>query len=601
MSLRIRRRGADAFVDRVESFTSSMRTGRERAAKLLGPKLSGGGDHDPLVLREALEALRTQHEQLLVAEEELRAQLDELGRMGLRLEAERERYADLFERAPDAYVVSDRFGVVRDANAAAVQLFCLEMRFLRGKPMSAFLDPSDVRPLNEALDALEPGATRLLELPLRPRGGGDLRVLAHISLTSRGQRLLWILRPSERPAPVTNGDGGQDLARALRDKEELLARERQKREALERANRAKDRFIAVLSHDLRAPLNAILGWTQLLRREVLDQAARSRAFETIERNARTQANLIEELLDISRMAEDRIQLALAPVDVGALAQRVVEGLMPRATDGNIALSFAVDADLIVIADTQRLEQVLMNLLSNALKYTPSGGSIVVEAKRDGAHVRLVVRDTGKGIGPELIGHVFEMYTQERNYAAARSGLGLGLYIVKRLVELQDGKVTVESDGEGTGSTFTVSLPIREELVVEPTHAAAGPRHDLRDLRILVVDDEEDSRELMATILRRAGADVACAAGGRAALELFGRWTPDVVVSDLAMPGADGCELVSQIRARDASIAALAVSGFTGDGDTDRALAAGFDVHVGKPIDAAELVEAVHEAARLRHD
>ena len=598
MSLRIRRRGADAFADRIESFALSMRSGEERAAKLLGPK--PGLEQDPVVLREALDTLRVQHEELLVAEEELRAQLDELGRMGLRLEAERERYADLFERAPDAYLVTDRFGVVRDANVAAVQLFCLEMRFLRGKPISAFIDPSEVRAMNDALDALERGTTKQLDLELRPRGGGEVHVVAHVSLTSRGQRLLWILRPCERPAAPVTGDGVQDLARALRDKEELLTRERRTREELERANRAKDRFIAVLSHDLRAPLNAILGWTQLLRREVLDQAARNRAFETIERNARTQANLIEELLDISRMAADRIQLALAPVDIGALVQRVVEGASPRAAETGLDLSFDVEPDLIVIADRQRLEQVLMNLLSNALKYTPAGGSIVVEAKRDGAHVRLVVRDTGKGIAPDLIGHVFEMYTQDRNYASARSGLGLGLYIVKQLVELQDGKVTVESEGEGKGATFTVMLPLRDELVVAPSEHVVEPGHNLRDLRVLVVDDEEDSRELMATILRRAGADVACASGSRAALELFGRWTPDVVVSDLAMPGGDGCELVAEIRARDPSIAALAVSGFTADRDTDRALAAGFDVHVGKPIDAAELVEAVHEAARLRH-
>jgi len=598
MSLRIRRRGADAFADRIESFASSMRSGEERAAKLLGPK--PGLEQDPVVLREALDTLRVQHEELLVAEEELRAQLDELGRMGLRLEAERERYADLFERAPDAYLVTDRFGVVRDANAAAVQLFCLEMRFLRGKPISAFIDPVEVRAMNDALDTLERGTTKLLDLALRPRGGGELHVMAHVSLTSRGQRLLWILRPAERtPAPF-NGDGVQDLARALRDKEELLVRERRTREELERANRAKDRFIAVLSHDLRAPLNAILGWTQLLRREVLDQAARNRAFETIERNARTQANLIEELLDISRMAADRIQLALAPVDIGGLAQRVVEGAIPRAAETGLDLSFDVETDLIVIADRQRLEQVLMNLLSNALKYTPAGGRIAVEAKRDGAYVRLVVRDTGKGIAPELMAHVFEMYTQERNYASARSGLGLGLYIVKQLVELQDGKVTVESEGEGKGATFAVILPLRDELVVAPSEHVVEPGYSLRDLRVLVVDDEEDSRELMATILRRAGADVACASGSHAALELFGRWTPDVIVSDLAMPGGDGCELVAEIRARDSSIAALAVSGFTADRDTDRALAAGFDVHVGKPIDAAELVEAVHEAARLRH-
>jgi PAS domain S-box-containing protein len=598
MSIRIRRRGAGAFTERVESFAANVRTDRERTAKLLGgPRTTL--HQDPNALREALEELRRQHEDLIVAEEELRAQLDELGRMGLRLEAERERYADLFERAPDAYLVTDRFGVIRDANAAAVHLFSLEIRYLRGKPISAFVDPTAVRGMNEALDTLERGVNKLVELGLRPRGGGRVPVTAHVSLTSRGQRLLWNLRA----AAVNHlADLPQDLARALRDKEELLARERRAREELERANRAKDRFIAILSHDLRAPLNAILGWTQLLRREVLDQTARSRAFETIERNARTQAKLIEELLDISRMAADRIQLALAPIDSGALVQRVVEGALPRASELGLDLAFSVESELTVICDRQRLEQVITNLLSNAMKYTPASGRIDVEAKRDGGHVKIVFRDTGKGIPDKLLPHIFEMYTQERNYSSARNGLGLGLYIVKQLVELQDGSVAAESEGEGRGATFTVLLPLHDEVVAAPSEAAleipVGAL--LNNLRVLVVDDEEDSRELMATVLRRAGADVACAGGVKSALDLFGTWTPDVVVSDLAMPGADGCELIGILRKRDPLVAALAVSGFTGARDTDRALAAGFDVHVGKPVDAAELVEAVFEASRLRH-
>lgn len=596
MSIRIRRRGAGAFTERVESFAANVRTDRERTAKLLGgprPTLH----QDPGALREALEELRNQHDELVVAEEELRAQLDELGRMGLRLEAERERYADLFERAPDAYLVTDRFGVIRDANAAAVHLFSLEIRYLRGKPISAFVEPGAVRGMNEALDTLERGVNRLVELAIRPRGGGQIPVIAHVSLTSRGQRLLWNLREAVSHAPALPQ---QDLARALRDNEELLGRERRTREELERANRAKDRFIAVLSHDLRAPLNAILGWTQLLRREVLDQTARSRAFETIERNARTQAKLIEELLDISRMAADRIQLALAPIDSGALVQRVVEGALPRACELGLDLAFAIEPDLTVIGDRQRLEQVLTNLLSNAMKYTPASGRIDVEAKRDGGHVKIVVRDTGNGIPHELLPHIFEMYTQERNYSSARNGLGLGLYIAKQLVELQDGSVAAESEGEGRGATFTVLLPLHDEVVAAPSEVVVEPMVVLRNLRVLVVDDEEDSRELMATVLRRAGADVACAGGMKTALDLFGTWTPDVVVSDLAMPGADGCELIGELRKKDPLVAALAVSGFTGVRDTDRALAAGFDVHVGKPVDAAELVEAVFEASRLRH-
>jgi signal transduction histidine kinase len=597
MTLRVRRRESDAFDERVQSVASSIKSGEPRMAKLLGPKLVL--DQDSTALRRAFDALRAQHEDQLVAEEELRSQLEELGRMGLRLEAERERYADLFERAPDAYLVTDRFGVVRDANAAALKLFELESRGLRGKPVAAFVEPSGVRAMNDALVSLEPGTTRHFDLSLRMRPKRPLVVTARVTLTSRAERFLWILRSSDLASSDSGLTPPSDLERAIRDKEELLARERRAREELERANRAKDRFIAVLAHDLRAPLNAILGWTQLLRREVLDQGARTRAFETIERNARTQAKLIEELLDISRIAADRMQLALAPIDVGSIIARVVEGAMPRAIDSGIDLSFQVAQELIVIADRQRLEQIMSNLLSNALKHTPAGGRVRVEARRESGFVKMSVSDTGKGISACLIDRIFEMYTQDQDYTSARSGLGLGLYIVKQLVELHDGTVTAVSDGEGEGATFTVMLPLRQELVAAPSELVLEPRHCLRDLRVLVVDDDEDSRELMAAILRRSGAEVASASGHREAMEVFDAWSPDVVVSDLAMPGSDGCDLIKQIRTRDSGVGALAVSGYTSARDAELALAAGFDVHVGKPIDAAELVDAVHEAAAIR--
>ena len=597
MTLRVRRREADAYDERNPLFVQSMKGVEARSAKILGPKIVL--DQDPNALRRALDTLRAQHEHHLVAEEELRTQVEELGRMGLRLEAERERYADLFERAPDAYLVTDRFGVVRDANAAAQKLFELESRGLRGKPVASFVEPSELRAMNDVLVSLEPGVTKHVELTLRMRPKRAFVVSARVSLTSRAQRLLWIVRRSERATVDVGPSASSDLERALRDKEDLLARERRGREELERANRAKDRFIAVLAHDLRAPLNAILGWTQLLRREVLDQGARTRAFETIERNARTQAKLIEELLDISRIAADRIQLALAPIDVGSVIARVVEGAMPRAIESGIELSFHVAQELIVTADRQRLEQVMSNLLSNALKHTPPGGRVRVEAQRESGFVRMSVSDTGKGIASNLIDRIFEMYTQDQDYASARDGLGLGLYIVKQLVELHDGTVTALSAGEGEGATFTVMLPHRQELVPAPSELVLEPRHCLRDLRVLVVDDDEDSRELMAAILRRSGAEVASASGHLEAIELFDAWSPDVVVSDLAMPGADGCDLIKQIRTRDGGVGALAVSGYTSARDAELALAAGFDVHIGKPIDAAELVEAVHEAAAIR--
>jgi signal transduction histidine kinase len=560
MTIRIRPRGAEALSHRLETFSQAMReTG---------------------------------------AEDELRGKLEELARMGERLDAERERFVELFEHAPDAYVVTDRAATMREINAAAVELFGLEHRFLRGKPLSAFVDEEQLAAVTRALAGLEPFERRAFELTILPGDRTAIRTIAHVSLTSRGHRLLWVLRRTDlerRPNP-----DGEDVARALRDKDDLLRRERHAREELELANRAKDRFIAVLSHDLRAPLNAILGWTQLLRREVLDIHARDRAFQTIERNARTQAKLIEELLDISRMAADRIQLSLTPIDFGLIVQRVIDSVQPTANELGITITAEIEPKLVVIGDRERLEQVVTNLVANALKYTPPPGAARVVVKREGGRVRLYVKDTGKGIDAALLPHVFEMYTQERTYASTRSGLGLGLYIVKQLVELHGGRVSAESAGPGSGATFVVSLPLHDEMVPLPSESCVDVPVALRGLRIMVVDDEEDSRELMATILRRAGADVATASGIPTALDLFDRWHPDVVVSDLAMPGGDGCELMSTLRERDRPFSALAVSGFTADADTDRALAAGFDVHVGKPVDAAELVEAVHEASRLRH-
>lgn len=573
--------------------------GAPGAAERRAKHLPGAPPHAPATseeLRRELDELRARHDALAISERELRAQLDALGQMGLRLEAERERYADLFEHAPDAFVVTDRFGVVRDANAAAAALFSIEIRFLRGKSLSAFVDPTTVEEMHDALDRLDRERPRLIDFTLRPRGGGDVPVRARVAFTSRGPNLLWTLRESACSAGVA---GSRELSRALRDQEELLARERRMREELERVDRVKDRFIAVLSHDLRAPLSAILGWAQLLRRGELGPEERDRALSTIERNARMQANLVEELLDVSRMSADRIQLALGPIDAGTVAQRAVEGALPKARELGLAMTFGIEPELTIVADRQRLEQILANLLSNAMKYTSAPGRIEVLARRAGGRVELVVRDTGRGIAPDLLPYVFEMYTQERSYASSRNGLGLGLFIVKQLVELQQGTVRAESAGVGRGATFTVSFPLEDGAVAAPSVRALAATTTLGHLRVLVVDDDEDSRDLMASILGRAGADVECAASIDAALEVHRSFAPDVVVSDLAMPGGDGCELVRKLRARDAGIAALAVTGFTSQRDADRAIAAGFDMHVGKPLDAAELVDAVHEASRSR--
>lgn len=559
-----------------------------RVAKLLGP--SKALSHDSIAVQQALDALRVQHEELMVADEELREQLDETTRLGLALEAERERYADLFALAPDAILVTDAAGVIHEANAAASALLRIDRRFLRAKPFATFVCTSEGDAVHDMI-ARASEACDAITLRVRPRGGGVVTVEARLRATARGKSLIWILR--EVVAPSQDAD----LARALRDRTELLERERRRRIELERSNRAKDRFIAVLAHDLRAPLNAILGWTQLLQQEHLDREGRARALATIQRNADAQARLIEELLDIARIDAHQLQLSLAPLDFGQLVQRAVESVTPAANEKGIALAVKCEDALTVIGDRTRLEQILANVLANALKYTPKGGSVTATAVRDGHRLCLTVVDTGKGIAKELLPNVFQMYTQDRKDLVARGGLGLGLHIVKQLVELHDGTVEAHSDGEGKGTTVTVCLPLHAERAAPSEHLLVSPPPSLARLAVLVVDDERDARELICAVLARAGAEVIGADGYDSAVMLFEARRPDVLVSDIAMPNIDGCGLLAKLRRRDPDLAAVAVSGFSMSEEMARVLESGFDAHVTKPLDTEELVELVDEAAR----
>lgn len=577
--------------DIVKKLEQSRDGERQRIAKLLGPTTVL--EQDPKVLQEALASLRLHHEELAVAEEELREQVDELTRMGITLEAERQRYADLFALAPDAHIVTDREGIIREANHAAAELFRIEPRFLRSKPFAAFVDVGEGDALHDLL-ASRLDVPRTLALHVRPRGGGEIAVDARVGTMAHGTNLVWIL------SVIPAGTHLSPDERMLRDRTELLERERRLRIDFERSNRAKDRFIAVLAHDLRAPLNAIMGWTQLLQREHLDKKARDSALATIERNAQAQARLIEELLDVSRLDADKLQLSLEPIDFGVLVRRAVEDVLPNASRLEITVTCTCADELTVVGDRSRLAQVLSNLLSNAIKYTSAGGRVVVSAERDGNQVRLTVADTGRGIAPDLLPLVFEMYVQDRTQLTARRGLGLGLHIVKQLVSLHDGNVEATSDGDGLGTTLTVRLPLHGTSRAAPSEKLVLPTASLARLVVMVVDDEADERELMAAVLRRAGAEVHVADGAGGALAIFERCRPDLMVSDIAMPTTDGCELLRLLREKDADLAAIAVSGFTNDDETKRALAAGFDGHMGKPCPGDQLVELVDDAARRHH-
>ncbi len=376
------------------------------------------------------------------------------------------------------------------------------------------------------------------------------------------------------------------------------------------AAQAKDDFLAVVSHELRTPLNAILGWVQLVRMGRLDAAAVARALESIERNAKSQAQLIGDILDLSRIVSGRFRLNVGPVELAHVIENALDVVRPAAEAKGIRLQSVLDSQPKPISgDPDRLQQVLWNLLSNAVTHTPRGGRIFVRLQRINSHVEIAVTDSGQGIVPAFLPRVFERFTQADNSASrAHGGLGLGLAITRHLVELHGGTIRVESEGEGRGATFTVTLPfsaLQPGAVVAaspaPPSATASPADALRlkslvGLRVLVVDDEADARDIVATLLRQSGAIVTLARSATEAIEAFVIADPDVLISDIEMPGEDGYTLLRRIRGGEAggksTVAAIALSAYAGPGDRMRALQAGFQLHVSKPVEPAELVAVI---------
>lgn len=623
MTVKARPRGLAHFRAAVRGFSDAVVEGKSRADVLASP--STNLQQDPAALREALEELRTHQEELAAADEEMRAQVEELARASARIHSERDRYHELFDVAPDPYFVTDRLGVVRDLNTAAAAMLGIEVRFLVGKPLAALVDPADTRPLRTALNTLRTEGATELELRFKPRGGQMVWHSLKGVNVEQNAAVLWmardvhryhehaaILASSNEHLSQSVASRTNDLERANRDKDELLARERRLRTQLESEHVAKDRFLAVLSHDLRAPLNAVLGWTQLLRREKLDESARDRALATIERNARAQLRLVEELLDISRFAADKVQLERVPVDFRELVQRAAEGISVEARERKVDLECKLcAAPLVVAGDRRRLEQVMSNLLSNSLKFTPAGGVVRLTLDQDGSYARVVVEDTGRGIAPELLPHVWEPFRQANaDYASMQNGLGLGLYIVRQAVEMHGGDVRAESTGSGKGASFVVRLPLSSadhprharggEYAADATQRTPADTKTLQGLRVLVVDDEDDARELTAAILRQRGAIVSLVGDALAALHAVAVSCPDVIVSDVAMPGKSGLDLARDLRSSRTRPTLVALSGFTSPEEVETALDAGFDIHVAKPVEPQELVDALRDAARLRN-
>ncbi|MBI1734465.1 MAG: response regulator [Candidatus Rokubacteria bacterium] len=401
--------------------------------------------------------------------------------------------------------------------------------------------------------------------------------------------------------------------RAEEDRARALEREQAAREEAEVANRAKDEFLAVLSHELRTPLNAVFGWARMLRGGGLDAETGKRAVEVIERNATAQLQLIEDLLDISRIITGKMRLDVRPVDLAAIVATAVDSVRPAADAKGIRLQTALDPRAgPMLADPDRLQQVVWNLLSNAVKFTPRGGRVEVTVRRVDGHVEIAVSDSGQGIAPAMLPYVFDRFRQgDSSSTRAHGGLGLGLALVRHLAELHGGTVTAHSEGVDQGATFVVSLPItmiRAETE-DGEHPAAPPAvatslaRSLSGVRVLAVDDDPDALELCATMLREAGAEVAIAVSAADAIARARDWRPAVLVSDIEMPGEDGYALLRRVQALEREtgtrIAAVALTAYGRIEDRVRTLAAGFALHLPKPVDPAELVAVVGALARRR--
>ncbi|MEO6194719.1 MAG: ATP-binding protein [Thermoanaerobaculia bacterium] len=420
-----------------------------------------------------------------------------------------------------------------------------------------------------------------------------------------------VVEPTEDGIAVS----ATDISELKRTEESLRAAkedaERARAEA-EMANRMKDQFLATLSHELRTPVHAITGWTQILRSGQLDAAGRSRALDVIERNARLQAQLIGDLLDISRVISGKLRLEMRPAYPLEIVEAALASVCPAAEAREVRVERALDPGAgPVLADPDRLEQVVVNLLGNAVKFTPQGGWVEIRLEEEGGEVRIQVRDGGEGIEPELLPHVFDFFWQaDASTTRRQGGLGLGLAIVRQLVELHGGAISAASPGKGEGATFTVSLPLlrpqpstKEHPAIaadEPAGRRAARASPLAGLRVLAVEDDEATLDALTELLSLQGAEMASAASVNQALGLLADFAPDVLVSDIGMPERDGYELIREIRAlgRGAEdLPAVAVTAFASPEDRQRALAAGFQVHLAKPVDPRELTEVIAGLAK----
>jgi PAS domain S-box-containing protein len=518
----------------------------------------------------------------------------------------------LIESADDAIISKTLDGIITSWNKGAERIFGYTAEEAVGKSVTMLIPPDHADEEPAILARLRAGER--IEHYETVRVTKDGRLI-DISLTvspikgPKGQ----IIGASKIARDITDQrqarkalDAAYDAAkRARAEAEQAAAENKRLYQQAEESSRLKEEFLATISHELRTPLSAILGWTRMLRLGQLSGEDHAKALDTIERNARAQAQLIDDLLDVSRIVTGKLRMDVRPSDPNTFIDAAVEAVRPAADAKGVRVQKVMDTGAVSIpGDPVRLQQVVWNLLSNAIKFTPRGGRVQIRSERVNSHLEIVVSDTGQGISPDFLPHVFDRFRQaDQKTSRQHGGMGLGLAIVRHLVELHGGTVRANSDGVGQGATFTVQLPISPVYQVDESggrvHPGARdllpanePTDRLDGLTILVVDDEPDTRELLRQGLEYCGANVRLASSAADALAALGGEVPDILISDIGMPNVDGYELIRQVRnlqtERGSQVAAIALTAYTRVEDRLQALRAGYDMHVPKPVELTEL-------------
>ncbi len=487
-------------------------------------------------------------------------------------------------------------GFIIDANDAFLQLagYTRDEFAILGRINWRELTPVEYQDLDDRaiLEVQTTGVSKIFEKEYIHRNGKRVPIVLGIALLNDSQEhgVAFVLDITDRKL-------------AEKECDRLLQCERTARQEAEIANKIKDEFLAVLSHELRTPLNPILGWSKMLRTRKFDEKTTNRALETIERNAKLQTQLIEDLLDVSRILQGKLNLSICPVSLVMVVEAALETVRLAAEAKSVQIQTIFDASLgQVMGDSNRLQQVVWNLLSNAVKFTPTGGRVGIRLMEAGNQVQIQVSDTGKGISPDFLPYVFDYFRQaDGTTTRTFGGLGLGLAIVRKVVEMHGGKVQAESPGEGSGATFTVELPllVRSEQVRREENESSDCEAEsslLLGTQILVVDDEPDIRDLITFILQDYGVEVTAVTSAQEALQALSDWIPDVLISDIGMPKTDGYMLMREVRSRSpqqgGSVPAIALTAYAGEMNQQQALAAGFQMHISKPVDPDVLVKAI---------